>query len=695
MPDPRHQLAAIMFTDIVGYTALMGKDEQKALALLKKNKEIHERLIAQYNGKLLKEIGDGILASFSSVSEAVYCAGAIQKGAKEEEISLRIGIHEGEVVFQDNDVFGDGVSIASRIQAEGDGGSIMISYSVYKDIRNKPGIEAESMGEIELKNVEEPEKLYKIKIGVINSEDNDSEPESRVESIQKRLFNQRKLIYGLGIIILLFAAYFFYNNVKTISGDPSNSSSNISIAVLPFLDMSPDKDQEYLADGIAEEIINALTKYPKLKIVGRTSSFSFKGKDTDIQTIGQKLNVNTILEGSVRKSGERIRITAQLIDVKSGFHIWSQQFESDLKDFFAIEDSVANLVALSIFPQSNFSDRNYNQVSKPKNYEAHDFFLKAKHISETKFQVSFKEADFKLSERMYNEALQLDPHYALAHAGLADLYNSYQISYALEDTNPEKEKYLNLQKKEIDLAYKLNPNHDFVNRVKGWVYLNFDESVEAFNSFRKAVQLNPKESWNFLALSFFLLDKGLYNEAFEAIQRAIDTDPLSTNAYFIRGIINMHSGRYDLALNDYQNSLEIDPDNLNGYYWLSVLYELMHEQKKAQEVWDKAKSKFPDFEATAPSKINIFLGAEGKSAFTEFHIIENLLRGNYQDALELLEENKNLLFNFHMLNNMPLFDSIREETVFKNLLEPKKSEYSSLKEIYGNMEFLKILDNQE
>jgi len=269
MPEQTRQLAAIMFTDIVGYTALMGKDEQRAFDILQKNRDIQKPIIEQNSGKWIKELGDGILASFPAVSDAVAAAVSIQEICNgEREFQLRIGIHLGEVIFENGDVFGDGVNVASRIQALASPGTTWVSEIVFRNIENKRGISTDFIKETTLKNVQYPVKIYQLR----------SEKE-----IQNRIFSTQTIIEK-------------------------------SIAVLPFVNMSGDPDNEYFCDGLSEELLNVLAKVDGLKVASRTSSFLFRGKGTDITEIGNKLKVATVLEGSVRKSGNRLRITAQLIN---------------------------------------------------------------------------------------------------------------------------------------------------------------------------------------------------------------------------------------------------------------------------------------------------------------------------------------------------------------------------------------------
>ncbi|MFN2439388.1 MAG: adenylate/guanylate cyclase domain-containing protein [Chitinophagaceae bacterium] len=264
MPQSR-QLAAIMFTDIVGYTALMGDDEQKAFELLNKNRQLQKPLIEQYGGKWIKELGDGVLASFSTVTDAVQCAISIQQFCTNiPDLKLRIGIHLGEVVFENNDVFGDGVNIASRLQALAPIGGIWVSEAIYNTIANKKNIETKFVQEEILKNVKEPIRIYEVIINNSTTEPTNLTPKEKL---------------------------------------PGKIVSEKSIAVLPFVNMSNDPEQEYFSDGMAEEILNSLSHLKELKVASRTSSFQFKGKNIDLREVGYKLGVSTVLEGRFGNKG--------------------------------------------------------------------------------------------------------------------------------------------------------------------------------------------------------------------------------------------------------------------------------------------------------------------------------------------------------------------------------------------------------
>ena len=309
--EQKRKLAAIMFTDMVGYTALMQKNEDKARELIEMHRSLMKPLIEKHNGELVQYVGDGTLCRFDSAIEAVNSAVEIQRAIKsEKDLDLRIGIHVGDIVIKGEEVYGDGVNVASRIESLAEVGGVCISERVYEDIRNQSELEAHSLGERVLKNVERPINIYSLIL----------ENEKMTPTMSK----------------------------DAVLSEEEIDSGGSSIAVLPVVNMSSDPENEYFGDGLAEEIINALTKIQDLRVASRTSSFAFKGINEDIRQIGEKLNVETLLEGSVRKQGNQLRMTAQLIKVEDGYHIWSETYDREFQNIFAIQDEITDNIIKSL-----------------------------------------------------------------------------------------------------------------------------------------------------------------------------------------------------------------------------------------------------------------------------------------------------------------------------------------------------------
>jgi adenylate cyclase len=532
------QLAAIMFTDIVGYTAIMGKNEQKAFELLSKNRHLQKPIIEQFNGKWIKELGDGVMASFSTVTDAVSAAVKIQEACKKsQDYLLRIGIHIGEVIFEDNDVFGDGVNIASRIQAIATPGDIYISGAVYDNVFNKQDIVAEFIKEQTLKNVREPVKIYKI----IPSNDWPG------DSMRVPL--------------------------------PANKKK--SIAVLPFVNMSNDPEQEYFSDGMAEEILSSLTHLKDLKVAGRTSSFQYKGKNVDLRVLGEELGVNTVLEGSIRKQGSRVRISAQLINVEDGFHIWSERYDRDMQDIFAIQEEIALAITEKLRVTLLGNDREQISKAHTQDQEAYHFYLQGRFFWNRR-----NEEGMQAAVTLFEKALDRDPDYALAWSGLADTY-----SLMGEYTNLSRRELYPKQMQAIDRALTLDP-------ALGEAHISYATSLmlndwnwrRSEKEFKLGIDLNPNYATGRHWYAEWLLFTGNFDEAIREIEIAVDLDPVSPGILKDRGIYFYYTRNYDEALSTAIKTVELYPDFIPVYRLLSLCYKakgLIDEAVAQNHRWGK------------------------------------------------------------------------------------------------------------
>ncbi|HJY21512.1 MAG TPA: adenylate/guanylate cyclase domain-containing protein, partial [Hanamia sp.] len=372
------QLAAIMFTDIVGYTALMGDNEQRAFELLRKNRELQKPIIEKYSGHWIKELGDGVLASFNTVSDAVNAAVEIQQATnKAKDFLIRVGIHLGEVVFENDDVFGDGVNIASRIQAIAQPGTIYISEPVYNNIVNKQGIAANFVKEEILKNVKGAIRIYEVTT---------HEPDADLDV-----------------------------NKNALEHFPGNCSC---LVVLPFINMSSDPEQEYFSDGLTEELISNLTKLKEIRVISRTTSMKYKGTTKDIKTIGMETGASYIMEGSVRKQGNNLRITAQFIDANRDVHLWSENYHGMIDDIFDIQEKVSAKIVEALEIELTRGEKENIRKRQTDNTEAYQLYLQGRYSWNKR-----NEEGIQTSIRYFKKAIEKDPEYALAWAGLADAYN--------------------------------------------------------------------------------------------------------------------------------------------------------------------------------------------------------------------------------------------------------------------------------
>ena len=469
MPISR-QLAAIMFTDIVGYTSLMGEDEQKAFSILRQNRQIQKPLIEKYNGRWIKELGDGVLAVFSTVTDAVQCAIDIQKTCQQNDFRLRIGLHLGEVVYDQDDVFGDGVNIASRLQSLAPVGGIWISESIHNNVANKKDIKTKYIREEVLKNVKEPVRIYEVMV------------------------DQSTLSEGLQ-----------YYKSDSISKEGGKSTASKSIAVLPFVNMSNDPEQEYFCDGISEEIINALAQLENLRVVARTSAFAFKGKNVDVREIGKALNVQTLLEGSVRKIDHRLRIVTKLVSVTDGSNLWSDRYDRVCSDVFSIQENIAENVATAL--QGVLTHKQKEAIHRPETIiEAYEYFLKGRQL--------FHQLNLKEAKTMFEEALALDPEYAPAYAGLADVHSwLFEWEGAHEEDLDSAEK--NSQK-----ALQLAPHSSDSHSSRGFVLSLGKRYEEAEQEFEEAIRLNANSYDTYYYYGRLCFGRGQIEKSAEMFRKA-------------------------------------------------------------------------------------------------------------------------------------------------------------------------------
>lgn len=562
------QLAAIMFTDIVGYTALMGEDEEKALELLEKNRQIQKPIIEEYHGRWLKEIGDGLLASFTTVSDAVFCAKAIQKACLQgDELKLRIGIHQGEVVFTGEDVFGDGVNIASRLEQLAPTGGIVVSESVHRNIGNKKGIVSTFLGEEHLKNIKEPIRVYSIQVGADSGLPRSS---TNLQGGSTMSWRPRKMVFTIaGVIIILLLSYFMFSkfNKGNIPYELQVASLDKSIVVLPFTNLSSDPEQEYFSDGITEEILNHLAKIEDLKVISRTTAMLYKGTNKSVREITEELNVATALEGSVRKDGNKIRITVQLIEGAADTHLWSESYDRELNDIFEIQSDIAELIAevlqAEVTPATKLSIK-----SKPtNNVEAYNLFLQAQAQNNAGYILKAIE--------LLEEAIAIDPQFADAFVLLGHHKSKWWSGY-LEPW--DQKEALAIASSYYRKALEIDPDNGLVHQYKATMHLWYEWDFAAAE----------RECQFGVPNGFVLEATGRFEELLQRSKQALETDPLSPYAWRMKILGLYHTGQQKEALQTIEESKTLDKlivnatglttltwSQLDVYTWLGMYDEVI------------------------------------------------------------------------------------------------------------------------
>ncbi len=551
MPQHR-QLAAIMFTDIEGYTAIMQQNEQQAIAHRNRHREVLQSQHGHFNGHIIQYYGDGTLSIFQSAVEAVECALAMQLAFRQEpRVPVRIGIHIGDIVIEDKSIFGDGVNVASRIESLGVAGSVLISDKLNDEIKNHPALKTVSVGTFQFKNVDRGIKVYALDHeGLVKPA-----PHSLTGKTEDNSVEQSK------------------------SRAAAKNIPDKSIAVLPFVNMSNDPEQEYFSEGIAEEILNALSNLKDLKVAGRASAFQFNGKSTDLREVGEKLGVSKVLEGSVRKHGSRLRVTAQLIDTRDGFHLWSEKYDRNMDDIFAIQDEIA--LAITERLKVTFQEKEPAKITRTntQNTEAYELFLKGR------FYINRRGDAIMLGMKYLQQAIQSDPQFALAHAGYSDA-NLMSAFYGLHPPVQAMQK----AKQAADEALRLDASLCESYCSLGSYYTFEWKWAEAEENFLKSIEINPQYAQAHLwyGLNYLAWAKGDFETAEMHGQIAIKQEPLSAISNAVYGAILYAAGKFEEALAVCKKGLELD-----AYSFLCRMYEgnsymAMQEYEKAKQVFEKA-----------------------------------------------------------------------------------------------------------
>ena len=554
------RLAAVMAVDVAGYSRLMGVDEEGTLARLKAaRKDLIDPAIASHRGRVVKTTGDGMLVEFASAVDAVTCAMQVQNKIAEhnanvpEKITFRIGINVGDIIFDGDDIFGDGVNVAARVEAECEPGGVYLSANAYEQIRSKTSFTFDDMGEKHLKNIDRPVRVYSARAG---------QPKVAPQN------RERPTISSLQDV-----------------SKPLALPDKPSIAVLPFQNMSGDPEQEYFADGMVEDIITGLSSFKSLFVIARNSSFTYKGKAVDIKQVGRELGVRYVLEGSVRRAGDRVRITAQLIEAAENKHLWAEKLDGDLNDIFALQDTLTMKIVSSVSNRLEQAEIDKARSKPTTLLDAYDLYLKG--LALFRYDRRFDEA-----YEAFAKAFALDPNYAAAYAMAAFCLTSQQSvqgSSLSSDAHAEAirlariaaklaqddalamaraahvlailGKQYDLAKELVDSAVALNPNLGNAWQIRGWVSIMRGEGQCALESFTTVLRLDPIDparagAWAGLACAHNVL--GDFEAGYQWANRAVEAVPeMWTLAYFV--INAVPTGRMKEARDAITKMLELKP----------------------------------------------------------------------------------------------------------------------------------------
>ena len=547
----KRKLTAILSADVEGYSRLMGEDEEATVRTLTTYREVISSLIKDHKGRVVDSPGDNILAEFASVVNALRCAWDVQQELKDRNGDLpenrrmifRIGINLGDVIEEEDRIYGDGVNIAARLECLAEEGGICISGMAYDQVKNKLPFKYEYQGEQIVKNIEEPLRIYKVLM----------EKDAADIILDKKLELPEKP----------------------------------SIAVLPFVNISSDPGQEHLSDGITEEIITGLSKIPKMFVIARNSTFTYKGKPVKVQKVSEELGVQYVLEGSVRKAGNRIRITAQLVDAIIGHHLWAERYDRDLDDIFALQDEITMkiLTALQVKLTEGEQARVFSKGTD--NLEAYLKWLQAH-----EYWLSLNEDDNRMARELAEEAIALDPAYAAAHTTLGwthamDARGGW--SKSIENSMVQAEK---LAQKAVALDDKLHEAH----LLLGFIYLMKCHYEKAIAEQEKAIALNPNQADNHAHLGMSLVFACRPEEALVSLKKAIRLNPVPPSYYFVKlGRAYRIREQYEAAIAAYKKAVKQNPNDMFVYVDLAATYILQGNEEKARDATAEVLKRHPKF----------------------------------------------------------------------------------------------------
>jgi adenylate cyclase len=578
------RLTAILATDVVGYSRLMGTNETGTLAALKAlQTDFIDGKIAEHQGRIVKLTGDGMLVEFPSVVNAVACATEVQRGMRDRNagvpqdrrIEFRIGVNLGDVIVEGEDIFGDGVNVAARLESIAKPGGITISGSVRDQVGNRLDLAFEDMGEQTLKNIERPIHVYSVSLGGPAGWDG-----------------------------------------KNIAPAQQQQLERPSIAVLPFDNMSGDPEQEYFSDGITEDIITDLSKVSGLFVVARNTAFTYKGKPVKVQQVGQELGVAFILEGSVRKAGSRVRVTGQLINSKDGGHVWADRFDRDLTDIFAIQDEITHAIVeqlkVKLLPQEK---RSIGQTPTDS-VEAYTYYLRGR-----QFLHRGSKSNYQLARRMFAKAVELDPLYARAYAGVADcdpfLFLHYHVDVAIDGILATSAKALALENglaeahasrglalslgqrhdeatAEFEQAIALDPNSFEAHYFYARACFTQGKLERAAALFERAAEIKPDDyqSLTLVIQIYHSLGRDRHKQdaarrGIERAERELTLHPENPRPAYLGAAALVRLGETDRAKEWLSRALAIDPDDILTQYNAACIYSLLGDIEPAFDLLER------------------------------------------------------------------------------------------------------------
>ncbi len=621
-----------MFTDIVGYTALMQHDEAQAVRVRERHRAVFTDQHTKHIGEIIQYYGDGTLSIFTSAVQAVECAIEIQRNLQlgVVMVPVRIGLHLGDIVHTETEVYGDGVNVAARIESLGIAGSVLLSGKIHDELKNHPHISTISLGPFVLKNIALPVEVFAV------------------------------TIEGLKV-----------PGIADLPVSPVQQTK--SIAVLPFVNMSSNAENEYFSDGMTEEIINALARLKELRVTSRTSSFFFKNKNVPIRNIGQALNVSAILEGSIRLSGNKMRITVQLIDVMNDYHFWSETFDRSLDDIFAVQDEISLLIADKLREHlGHFLIEEHLVITPNIDVDSYQQYLKSRY-----HMLKMSKRDIELGMDLLQKIIQRNPDFALAYLGM---HHGYAMLATL-GLMPAAAAFMK-GKDFFDKALALDPELPECQMQLAWMsFLQDWDPAGAYRHLQKAFDIRPSVDF-YQSMTSILVAEGKYDAALAHIRIAKEMDPFSEINYHLHGFILYTQGKYSEAVEQFEQNVTLKPDSQVSLLNWGQSFLLQGKAKEALDFFDSLPPGTDDLlrlggvtlaniamgnveEATLGiSKLTAALRTESMDRALNLLIFCHTSSGKHEQALQLIDQG--------ISNHLPMMLYLPVEPFLRPLFENEK-----------------------
>jgi adenylate cyclase len=661
----KRKLTAILSADVVGYSRLMRADEEATVRDLASNRVLITEIIQQHNGRVVDSPGDNILAEFASVVDAVNGAIKIQEEIKkssegiseDRRMEFRIGINLGDVIEEDERIYGDGVNIAARVEGLAAGGGIAISGTVYEHIKEKLTLGYHYLGEQDVKNISEPVRVYRLL----------TEPADAGKMIGEKRPESKKLRWAasgaIALLILVFGTIAIWNYYSRPSFEPASVEKMAfplpekpSIAVLPFDNMSGDPEQDYFSDGLTEELITALSKTPKMFVIARNSTFTYKGKPVKVKQVAEELGVRYVLEGSVRKAEGRVRITAQLIDAFAGHHVWAERYDRDLKDIFALQDEITMKVINALQVELTEGEHARLWGKGTDNLQAYLKSLRAREF----YLIQTREGN-DLARRTAEEAIALDPEYAPP-------YHVLSITHMMDvffGTTKSPKQSMTRAVELIQKAIALDDSYALAHGWLGFLYGHLRKYEESIMEAQKGVALDPNGAHNYLYLCMTLRFAGRFEEAVKAIKKAIRLNPFPPGTYFPMACgTYIFVGRYEEAIEAGKKAVTAMPNDYMAHMLLTAAYSLAGRQEEARIAAEEVLRLHPKFSLVFWGKMIPFKNQADKE-----HVIGALRKAGLPEhpPLELPDKPSIAVLAFDNMSGDPnqeyFCDGIAEEII--------------------------------